>query len=209
MGEARQGMARGTTLRLGDEAAGTDTVRRDMRHVWRHVQDDVLERSLPSAHRQLRASAHSHEAARRQEVVIPPEPKTTPSVRNAALEGMQRKRAPIVTEEAKVKRVPVDYDYQGLNLTYLKWMAKIVKYADEKYGAWSQYTKAELTGDKSPLNHIYEHMRQYQEGEPYDHFDGDPRWHLVAVGYNAMMSFYQHTRWGFKKHPLVIDEVQK
>lgn len=111
-----------------------------------------------------------------------------------------------MSDEPAVKRVPVDFDYQGLNWTFLKWMAKIVKYADEKYGSWSQYTKGELTGNRSPMNHIIEHWRSYLAGEPYDHFDGDPRWHLAGIAYNAMMQFFQHTRWGFKIHPLVKAE---
>ena len=106
-----------------------------------------------------------------------------------------------MTDE-KVKRQPVDFLYTGLNLTFLKWMAKIPIYATQKYGSWDQYKEAQLEGEKDPLNHIYEHLRQYQEGEAYDHFDGDLRWHLVAVAYNAMMSWYYHTKFGHKKHPL-------
>jgi hypothetical protein len=100
------------------------------------------------------------------------------------------------------KRHPVDFDYQGLNLVFLKWLAKIPVYATEKYGSWSQYTNAPLVGEKSCINHIYEHLRQYQMGESYDHFDGDSRWHLVATAYNAMMQFFYHTKFGFEEHPL-------
>lgn len=104
------------------------------------------------------------------------------------------------------KRVPVDFRYDALNPTFLKMLARIGSYADAKYGSWSQYTKARLTGEKSPVNHIYEHLRCYTMGEAYDHFDGDVRWHLVAIAYNAMMGFYYHTRWGAEVHPLNIDE---
>lgn len=100
------------------------------------------------------------------------------------------------------RRVPVDFRYDALNPTFLKWLARIGSYAAEKYGAWEQYREARLTGEKSPVNHIYEHLRSFQMGEPYDHFDGDVRWHLVAVAYNAMMEFYYVTRFGFVKHPL-------
>ena len=57
--------------------------------------------------------------------------------------------------------------------------------------------------ENAPINHIYEHLRQYAEGEPYDHFDGDPRRHLVAVAYNAMMEWAYHSMFGFKAHPFV------
>lgn len=102
------------------------------------------------------------------------------------------------------KRIPVNYRFDAINPVFLKWMARIGDYADKKYGAWEQYTQARLVGEKSPINHIYEHLRAYQIGEPYDHFDGDSRWHLVAVAYNAMMEFFYHSRWGHAEHPLRI-----
>ena len=101
-----------------------------------------------------------------------------------------------------VKRVPVEFRYDAINPTFLKWMARIGHYASEKYGSWEQYREARLTGEKSPVNHIYEHLRSYAEGEPYDHFDSDVRWHLVAVAYNAMMEFFYCTRFGHVPHPL-------
>jgi hypothetical protein len=109
----------------------------------------------------------------------------------------------------KPKRVPVDYRYDAVNPTFLKWMARIGAYAESKYGAWHQYTRARLTCEKSPINHAYEHLRAYTCGERYDHFDGDPRWHLVAAAYNCMMSFYYHSKWGPEVHPLHIDEHEQ
>jgi len=100
----------------------------------------------------------------------------------------------------------VDYRYDAINPSFLKMLARIGSYADQKYGAWEQYTKARLVGEKSPVNHIQEHLRQFVEGEPYDHFDGDVRWHLAAIAYNAMMEFYYVTRWGHLKHPLHVDD---
>jgi hypothetical protein len=104
------------------------------------------------------------------------------------------------------KRVPVDFRYDAINPTFLHWMAKIGSYAAQKYGAWEQYTGARLVGEKSPVNHIFDHLRKYQLDEKYDHFDGDPRWHLVAVAYNAMMEFYCYSRWGHVRHPLTMDD---
>lgn len=105
------------------------------------------------------------------------------------------------------KRLPVDFRYDSINPAFLKWMAKIGSYAADKYGAWDQYKTARLVGEKSPVNHIYEHLRQFQDGEKYDHFDGDVRWHLVAVAYNAMMEFFYVTRWGWQPHPLDVDSL--
>jgi hypothetical protein len=103
------------------------------------------------------------------------------------------------------KRIPVDYRYDALNPAFMKLLARIGSYADAKYGSWSQYTQGRLTGEKSPVNHIGEHLRAYVMGEPYDHFDGDPRWHLAAIAYNAMMAYYYHSKWGPEVHPLHLE----
>jgi hypothetical protein len=112
------------------------------------------------------------------------------------------------TKNQRPKRVPVDYIYLALNPDFLHWMARIGHYASEKYGAWEQYTGARLVGEKASINHIFDHLRKYQIGEKYDHFDGDTRWHLVAVAYNAMMEFYYHSRWGHARHPLTVEVDQ-
>jgi hypothetical protein len=114
-----------------------------------------------------------------------------------------------VPSSSRVKRVPVDYRYDALNPTFLKWMAKIGAYAAEKYGSWEQYRDGRLEGEKSPVNHIHEHLRAYVMGEPHDHFDGDVRWHLVAVAYNAMMEFFYCTKWGHVPHPLTVSEREE
>jgi dATP/dGTP diphosphohydrolase len=105
----------------------------------------------------------------------------------------------------KPKRDPVDYRYDAVNPDFLKMLARIGAYASEKYGTWEKYTGGRLVGEKSPVNHIQEHLRQFIRGEPYDHFDGDVRWHLAAIAYNAMMEFYYVTRWGHLKHPLTVE----
>lgn len=102
---------------------------------------------------------------------------------------------------AAIKRSPVDYRYDAVHPEFLKFLAKIGAYADKKYDSWDQYLASRLEGDKAPLNHVYEHLRQYVMGEPHDHFGSDLRWHLAAVAYNAMMEFYYHTRFGWRPHP--------
>jgi hypothetical protein len=108
-----------------------------------------------------------------------------------------------MAKDKGVKRVPVDFDYACINPDFLKMLAQIGEFAKSKYGAWEQYTGARLVGEKSPINHAYEHLRQYTAGEPYDHFEGDVSRHLAAVAYNCMMEFYFLMRWGHLKHPLV------
>lgn len=112
-------------------------------------------------------------------------------------------------EEIDVFRAPVSFDYTGLNPEFLKCMAEICPYADAKYGSWDQYTKGELTGSKSPINHAIEHLMQFQRGEPYDHFDHDVRRHLVAAAYNCMMSFYYAAKFGRKAHPLTGEVITR
>jgi hypothetical protein len=114
-----------------------------------------------------------------------------------------------MSDDTKPRRQPVDFLYEAVNPEFLKWMARVGAYGEEKYGAWSQYTRARLVGEKSPVNHIYEHLRQYRLGEPYDHFDGDVRWHLVAIAYNAMMAFYYHSRWGAEPCPLAVSRADE
>ena len=109
----------------------------------------------------------------------------------------------------EVKRVPVDYRYDAINPAFLKMLARIGMYADQKYGAWDQYTKTRLVGNKSPVNHIQEHLRAFVAGEKYDHFDGDVRWHLAAIAYNAMMEYFYTTKWGHVRHPLHVDPKQE
>lgn len=100
-------------------------------------------------------------------------------------------------------RHKVPYRYDALNWDFIKMLAEIASYAGEKYGAPEQYTTSRLEGDQSPINHIAEHLRQYVCGDRYDRFGGDPRYHLAAIAYNAMMEFWYHTKFGHKLNPLV------
>jgi hypothetical protein len=124
---------------------------------------------------------------------------------------MKRKSKPKVVRVPviKVTRVPVNFNYTGLNWDFVKLMAEIPPYADEKYTSWAQYTKARLEGEKSPINHLIEHARQYMASEPYDKFDRDVGRHLVAIAYNAMMEWYYLQKFGLKAHPLVVEKKQK
>ena len=87
------------------------------------------------------------------------------------------------------KRQPVDFQYHRLNWNFIKLMAQIADYAANKYGSVEQYTDSRLEGEKSPLNHMAEHMRQYIAREPHDKFT-DIRFHLAAIAYNAMMEMW-------------------
>ena len=91
--------------------------------------------------------------------------------------------------EEVVKRQPVNYAYQALNWNFIKLMAEIANYAADKYGSAEQYTNGRLEGQRSPLNHIAEHMRAYMARECHDHFE-DLDHQLAAIAYNAMMEFY-------------------
>lgn len=103
-------------------------------------------------------------------------------------------------------RVPVDFRYDALNPEFEKMLAKIASYADDKYGDCHLYAKLpdRLRGEKSPINHIREHLRQYIAMETYDKFDGDLGWHLAAIAYNAMMELHYLRKFGPVQHPLVL-----
>lgn len=90
--------------------------------------------------------------------------------------------------EEKVKRVPVNYQWQALNWDFLRLLADIASYAAGKYGSAEQYVNARLEGEKSPVNHMYEHLRAFQAGELHDHF-GTLEHQLAAVAYNAMIEY--------------------
>lgn len=91
-------------------------------------------------------------------------------------------------ESTKSKRNPVDFRYDILDPEFIKAMAMVAQYGAEKYGEYN-WLKSRLAGEKGPINHIYEHLRQYRVGEAYDKFDGGNQWHLVAIAFNAMMEF--------------------
>ncbi len=97
-------------------------------------------------------------------------------------------------EREEVKRVPVAYRYDAIWPEFLKLMANIGGIADAKYkhlGGVFNYIKVRLDGEAGPINHIYEHLREYREKIPYDnHVSGDLAYHLAAIAYNAMMEFY-------------------
>jgi hypothetical protein len=110
-------------------------------------------------------------------------------------------------DRRKATRVPVKFNYTGLNFDFIQQMAEIVPYADAKYETFAQYTRSRMTGEASPINHLVEHARQYMMDEPYDHFDGDRGRHLVAIAYNAMIEWFYLKRFGPERHPLQLDYV--
>lgn len=90
---------------------------------------------------------------------------------------------------SEARRDPVNYRYDALNWDFLRMMAQIAHYAEGKYGRAENYVDSDLAGEKSPVNHMCEHLRSYMRADDHDHFDG-PEWHLAVIAYNAMMEFY-------------------
>lgn len=111
------------------------------------------------------------------------------------------------------QRYPVNYRYDALEPEFLKLMARIGGIADMKYahlGGLFNYKNYRLDGDKGPINHIYEHLRQYRTGERYDNdSSGDRMFHLAAIAYNAMMEFWYATSWdGAPKGPQLGEDIK-
>ena len=92
-------------------------------------------------------------------------------------------------EEAK--RNPQNLRYDILDPEFEDLMAKIADYGAKKYGELNWHI-SRLEGDKSPINHIRKHLNKYRLKQPYDHSEIglDPKIHLVAIAFNAMMEFY-------------------
>ena len=89
------------------------------------------------------------------------------------------------------KRDKVNFRYDILCWGFIHAMAQIGHFGAEKYGEFN-WQKSGLMGDKSPINHIGNHLKQYIEGESYDHKElGEERkYHLAAIAFNAMMEFW-------------------
>ena len=104
----------------------------------------------------------------------------------------------------EVKREPVNFDYEGLNWDFIKLQAEIAAHAKAKYGQIEQYANGRLEGEKSPLNHMAEHMRMYMAREEHDKF-GTLKHQLAAVAYNASMEFYYLEHGG----PTVTDKLYR
>lgn len=106
------------------------------------------------------------------------------------------------------KRVPVDFIYHQLNWDFIKDMARVAAYAHDKYGSVQQYTNSQLVGEKSPMNHMAEHMRAYLCNEPHDKF-GTVEMQLVAIAYNAMMQYYYHKQCGPEEYRLHVPQASR
>ncbi len=89
----------------------------------------------------------------------------------------------------EAKRNPVNYRYDVLGPDFLHCMAEIGAYGAETYGDFNWH-KSRLDGEKGPVNHMYKHLGQYRRGEVYDHLNGDRKYHLAAIAFNAMMEFW-------------------
>lgn len=97
--------------------------------------------------------------------------------------------------DAHAKRDEVAVRYDILDPLFLRVMAQIAHYGAKKYGE-NNWKLSHLKGNKSPINHIYEHLASYILREPYDHHEiGTAQAiHLVAIAFNAMMEFYHATK---------------
>lgn len=89
------------------------------------------------------------------------------------------------------RRDPVRYRYDVLYWNFIHAMAEIGHFGAEKYGEFN-YRQPGLQRDKSPINHIANHLRKFIENEPYDHSEiGNAcKLHLAAIAFNAMMAFW-------------------
>lgn len=96
---------------------------------------------------------------------------------------------------SQAKRDSVQYRYDVLYWDFIHAMAEIGHIGAEKYGDLN-YQQPGLTREKSPVNHMANHLRHYINKDNYDHpemnfvFTNDPKYHLAAIAFNAMMEYY-------------------
>lgn len=88
----------------------------------------------------------------------------------------------------QAKRQPVNFRYDILDEGFLHAMAEILALGAAKYGDYN-WQQSRLTGEKGPINHIYDHLRQYRQEIPHDVFP-DLEHQLAAVAVNAMMEYW-------------------
>ena len=91
----------------------------------------------------------------------------------------------------KAKRDSVKYRYDVLYWDFIHAMAEIGHIGAEKYGDLN-YQQPGLTREKSPVNHMANHLRHYINKDPYDHSEvgNKTKYHLAAIAFNAMMEYY-------------------
>lgn len=97
---------------------------------------------------------------------------------------------------SEVKRDKIGYLYTSLDWGFIRAMARLGLHGSDKYDTpgdpipnWKQGV---VLREKSPVNHMAEHMAAYNLGEHHDHF-GCSKWHLVAIAFNAMIEFFHYT----------------
>lgn len=87
-----------------------------------------------------------------------------------------------------INRDPVTYRYDVLYWNFIHAMAEIGHIGAEKYGDFN-YQQSGLIREKSPVNHMANHLRQYINREHHDKL-GDVKYQLAAIAFNAMMEFW-------------------
>jgi Domain of unknown function (DUF5664) len=89
------------------------------------------------------------------------------------------------------KRNDIQVRYDLLDWGFIEALAKIADYGAKAYGE-ENWKKSRLDGNKSPINHIAKHIKQYLTYESYDHekVGTERRYHLASIAFNAMMEWF-------------------
>ena len=91
----------------------------------------------------------------------------------------------------EAQRNSISLRYDLLDFDFLEAMAKIADYGAKTYGE-GNWKLSRMEKDKSPINHIMKHIKQYMQKNEYDHKEIGSEYtlQLVAIAFNAMMEFY-------------------
>ena len=94
-------------------------------------------------------------------------------------------------EQTEAKRETRNQRFDLLIPEFLGKMAELASHGATKYGD-RNWQNSRLEGDKSPLNHIYTHLAEFQTRVEHDYF-GTVEDNLVSIAFNAMMEWwYEH-----------------
>jgi hypothetical protein len=96
---------------------------------------------------------------------------------------------------AVATRLPVATRYDILDPQFWYSMALLAGVGAKKYGDFNWH-KSRLVGEKSPVNHAFQHLVDYQDGNSYDHTElgGHKKFHLIACAFNCMMEFFYENK---------------
>lgn len=91
----------------------------------------------------------------------------------------------------EAQRQEIEARYDLIEPEFEKALATLMAIGGRKYGD-ANYKRSRLTGNRSPINHIKNHLQLYCCKREYDHpeLGVESKFHLISIAANAMMEFW-------------------